>query len=218
MAKAAIALVNQQPLLLRGVSAFFDTREDFTIVANSMSIADAVTITAKYNPNVILFDLDGSGKAIKAISEIAQQGRTRIVIFTPVTNVEAAVRALEAGAAAYVSSWNAPDELMSAIECVLRGQTFISPAIASKVIASLRAASQKKSAMNSKRLTVREDQIISLLLKGKTNREIASQLGLSERTIKHYMGLLMQKLDARNRLELALAAKTFQPQHAPVFN
>jgi two-component system, NarL family, nitrate/nitrite response regulator NarL len=218
MAKAAIALVNQQPLLLRGASAFFDTKEEFTIVAKSTSIADAVTISAKYNPDVILLDLDGSGKAVKAISEIAQQGRTRIVIFTPVTNVETAVRALEAGAAAYVPTWNAPDELVSAVQCVLREETFISPSIASKVIASLRAASQSKTAKGSKRLTVREDQIISLLLKGKTNREIASQLGLSERTIKHYMGLLMQKLDARNRLELALAAKTSQSQRAPAFN
>src|SRR5690606_6208793 len=91
---------------------------------------------------------------------------------------------------------------------VVSGETFISPKIATKVIASLRAAAIRKRAVRQRRLNFREEQIADLLLKGKTNRQIAETLGLSEKTIKHYMHNLMQKLNVKNRLELALAVRT----------
>jgi DNA-binding NarL/FixJ family response regulator len=102
------------------------------------------------------------------------------------------------------------EELLQAVGAVLDGETFISQKVATNVIAALRAASVRQSMARPRALSIREEQIVRLLLQGKTNREIAGGLGLREKTIKHYMTLLMQKLDARNRVELALAVRSVE--------
>jgi len=211
MNKVSLALINQQPIILDGLQAVFLADDRFAVVAKSRSITDASAIAVQYNPDILILDLDGAGEAIKAISEIGKGRTTKVIVFAPVISVDAAVQALDAGAAAYVSTNCMADELLAAIETVSRGDTFISPSIAAKVIAALRAAAMRKATIRTKRLSVREDQIVGLLLRGMTNKEIAAQLGLSEKTVKHYMGLLMQKLEARNRLELALAWRNIDP-------
>nr|WP_246232845.1 response regulator transcription factor [Aurantimonas aggregata] len=87
----------------------------------------------------------------------------------------------------------------------MQGETFVTPSLASKVIAALRLPVTRGSP--NPRLSIREDQIVKLLLQGCTNKAIAARLSISEKTVKHYMTLLMQKLDARNRLEVVLAAQ-----------
>ena len=119
-------------------------------------------------------------------------------------DVETVVRALDAGATGYIALDLTVAELLSATKMVSEGHTFISPNIATKVIGALRTAARRKALNVARKLNVREEQIVKLLLKGKTNREIAAALGLQEKTVKHYMTLLMHKLDARNRLELAM--------------
>ena len=99
--------------------------------------------------------------------------------------------------------------MLECAQTVLDGDTFVSPCIATKLIASLRMAALRKVAVQKMRLTLREEQIVGLLRKGKTNREMADYLDLSEKTVKHYMTVLMQKLAARNRLEVVLALKDF---------
>ena len=90
---------------------------------------------------------------------------------------------------------------------MLTGETFITPSFATKVIVALRDASLRKLAARAIKLSIREDQIVKLLLRGRTNKEIANQLNISEKTVKHYMTLLMQKLNVRNRLEVIIAAQ-----------
>lgn len=117
------------------------------------------------------------------------------------------MKAFEAGAIGYVLKGSTDEELMQAIETVLAGETFITPSFASKVISALRTSAMPRSAPQAVRLSVREDQIVRLLLLGRTNKEIAHRLQISEKTVKHYMTLLMQKLHARNRVEVVLAAQ-----------
>ncbi|WP_134500669.1 helix-turn-helix domain-containing protein, partial [Microvirga pakistanensis] len=99
------------------------------------------------------------------------------------------------------------DEIVAAARAVTAGDIYISQNFASEVISALRNASVRRIAMQALRLSAREDQIVQFLLAGKTNREIASSLGITERTVKHYMTVLMQKLNARNRVEVAMAAQ-----------
>jgi DNA-binding CsgD family transcriptional regulator len=93
---------------------------------------------------------------------------------------------------------------------VIAGATYVSENFASGAIAALKNASVRKVAMQALSLTAREDQIVRLLVGGKTNREIASHLGLTERTVKHYMTILMQKLNVRNRVEVAMVAQNLR--------
>ena len=87
------------------------------------------------------------------------------------------------------------------------GETFISQSFASKVIMALRNESMRRIAAQAIKLSIREEQVVKLLLRGRTNKEIATGLGITEKTVKHYMTVLMQKLQVRNRLEVVIAAQ-----------
>jgi DNA-binding NarL/FixJ family response regulator len=99
------------------------------------------------------------------------------------------------------------DELHHAAKATMAGETYISRNLAGGVLAALRNASIRKITVQALKLSAREDQIVRLLLGGKTNREMSSDLGITERTVKHYMTVLMQKLNARNRVEAVIAAQ-----------
>jgi DNA-binding NarL/FixJ family response regulator len=99
------------------------------------------------------------------------------------------------------------DELVHAVTAAIAGETYISRNFASRVLTALRSASVRKVTLDALKLSAREGQIVRLLLDGKTNREMSFDLGITERTVKHYMTILMQKLNARNRVEAVIAAQ-----------
>ena len=105
-------------------------------------------------------------------------------------------------------------ELIQAISSVQAGETYITQNFASRVIAGLRDASVRRKAAQAVILSIREQQIVRLLMNGKTNKEIAIAIQISEETVKHYMTALMQKLQVRNRLEVAIAAPKFDERQA----
>ena len=125
--------------------------------------------------------------------------------------IDYSVKAIEAGAVGYVIKRSSGRELEEAICAVNRGEMFITPSFAAKVIGALRNPTQQKKAAEAPKLSIREEQIVHLLLLGCTNKEMSRQLDLSEKTIKFYMTGLMQKLNARNRTEVALAVQRIAP-------
>ena len=201
-----IALINHQPILLEGLVRIFAVKDSIVLLEFGLPSNETVDLIIRRNPDLILFDSDEQDRGVAKIARIARDiPDTKVVVFASGANVEHAVRAFEAGAAGYISSASTSDELLHAVKAVLAGETFISQSIATKVITALRTAAIREAATRSKALSVREEQIANLLLKGKTNKEIARGLGLSEKTVKHYLTILMQKLETRNRTELALA-------------
>ncbi len=140
-------------------------------------------------------------------SSIRISPNTKIVAFTAATGVDSAIRALDAGANGYVLKGSSAQELIQAVEAVRHGETYITQSFASQVIAALRNASVRRVAAEAVRFSIREEQIVRLLLRGFTNKEIAASLRISEKTVKNYMTILMQKLNARNRLEVVIAAQ-----------
>ena len=139
---------------------------------------------------------------------------TKIVAFTAATGVDSAIRALDAGASGYVLKGSNTAELIQAISSVQSGETYITQNFASRVIAGLRDASLRRKAAEAVILSIREQQIIRLLMRGKTNKEIAIAIKISEKTVKHYMTALMQKLQVRNRLEVVIAAQKFSERQS----
>jgi DNA-binding NarL/FixJ family response regulator len=97
-------------------------------------------------------------------------------------------------------------ELIQAVDAVRHGETYITQSFASQVIAALRNTSLRRMAAEAVRFSIREEQIVRLLSRGKTNKEIAVSLKISEKSVKNYMTILMQKLHARDRLEVVIAA------------
>lgn len=208
MGRTSIAFVDDHPILLEGLASIFAEIDRFKVVGKGKCASDAIDVMMKSHPDVILLDLNMPGDAFEAIAKIREiSPQTRIIAFTASAAIDHAVRALEAGATGYVLKGSTDDELMQAIDTVVTGETFVTPSFASKVISALRNVSQRKTSGPQVKLSVREDQIVRLLLVGRTNKEIAQRLQISEKTVKHYMTLLMQKLQARNRVEVVLAAQ-----------
>jgi DNA-binding NarL/FixJ family response regulator len=207
LSNISIGLVDSHPLQLAGIVAAFTRQAGFSVVATGTSVKDVVDIATRNTPDVMIVDLNMADDTFSAITRArsAVPG-TKIIAFTSLANVNTVVRALDAGASGYILSTGNSSELVQAVEAVKRGETYIAPGLASRVITLLRTHSfrQVAEAVN---FSVREEQVVRLLLRGKTNKEISATLKLSERTVKHYMTILMQKLNVRNRLEFVIAAQ-----------
>lgn len=213
MSATTLAIVDDHPLLAEGLAAVLNRYAELDVVAIRHKATDVVAIVEQYAPDIILLDLNLPGDAFAALEDVrALSVATKLIVFTASTSTDHAVSALKAGAAGFVLKGSQASELMDAIGCVLRGDIFITPSFAAKVIGALQAKEAVRRAADQAKLSVREEQIVRLLLSGKQNREIAASLKLSEKTVKGYMGNLMSKLNARNRLEVVIAAQKFLPQ------
>ena len=211
LTKISVAFVDDQPIMLASLVSFFSNKQEFEVVATGASAVTAEQIAASGKADVLVMELSIPGSSFDAIARIASaSSRTKVVIFTGAMTIDYSVKAIEAGAVGYVIKRSSGRELEEAICAVNRGEMFITPSFAAKVIGALRSPTQQKAAEASK-LSIREEQIVHLLLRGCTNREMSRQLVLSEKTIKFYMTGLMQKLNARNRTEVALAVQKIAP-------
>jgi two-component system, NarL family, nitrate/nitrite response regulator NarL len=195
MTPISIAFVDDHPVLLSGLAALFAGNPDFNLLAVGHSAKDAVAIANQLHPEVLVVDLNMPGNVLDAIAEIAvARLGTRVLVYTAATGIDEAIAALEAGAGGYVLKGSTLDDLMAAVRTVHAGDTYITASFAAKVVAGLRTASLRKSSIEAMRLSLREEQVLRLLLRGSTNREIATTLSIGEKTVKHYMTVLMQKL------------------------
>jgi DNA-binding NarL/FixJ family response regulator len=208
MGRVSVALVDDHPLMIEAVSSLLLRIEQFDIVATGTSAKDVLEIGIHVCPQIMIVDLGMPGDVYAAISSLTSDAcPTKFVAFTASTGVDTAIRALDCGASGYVLKGSRSDELLDAITSVRSGETYITRSFATQVITALRDASLRRRAAVAVKLSIREDQIVRLLLKGKTNKEIAHAINISEKTVKHYMTILMQKLQVRNRLEVVIAAQ-----------
>lgn len=208
MRQISVGLVDDHPLMLEALASLLTRTQKFDIVATGVSARDVVDIGVQIRPQILVVDLNIPGDVFEAIAAVTtRSSSTRIVAFTALVCVESAIRALDSGASGYVLKGCSSQELVEAIACVEAGETYIARKFATRVIAALRDSSLRRKAAEAVNLSMREEQIVRLLLKGKTNKEIALTIRISEKTVKHYMTIIMQKLHVRNRLEAVIAAQ-----------
>lgn len=202
------AFVDDHPILLSGIVSLFTTNPAFRVLGTGACADDIMSIAERDRPDVLVVDLNMPGRVLEAISSLVRKKyATKILVFTAITSVDTAVAVLEAGAHGYALKGSSEEELICAIQAVHDGETYLTPSLAGSVIAGLRTVSARRAAQAALRLTNREEQVLRLLLKGKTNREIGEAMSLSDKTVKHYMGTLMQRLHVRNRIEVILTAQ-----------
>ena len=207
MSVKTVAIVDNHPLIVEGLSLLFKDRADYQLLATGRSLMNALDIAERLAPDILILEPAMEGRGYDCISQISAFPKTSVVAFTSLPGVEPAVRALDAGAKGYTLKSNSADELHLAISAIGGGDTYITPAFATKVIMALRNSSLRKRAVEAIKLSVREEKIIQMLLQGRTNKEIGIQLAISEKTVKHHMTILMQKMHARNRVEVLIAAQ-----------
>ena len=189
----SVLLVDDHALLRTGVANIINQEPDLRVVAEAGNGAEALDAYERHHPDVTLLDLrmpvmDGV-EAVRRIRE--RDPRALVIVLTTYDTDEEISRALKAGAKAYVLKDISADDLIGCIREVLAGKTYLAPAAAAKLAEGVTRV----------RLTPRELATLRLMADGKANKEIASALEISERTVKTHLGHLFEKLGVTSRTE-----------------
>jgi DNA-binding NarL/FixJ family response regulator len=203
-----IAIVDDHPLFREGVAHTLRAQPGIEVVAEGESAADALRIAAERMPDVMLLDVSMPGGGLRAVQEIAAAFPVVKVVMLTVSEAEDDVTAaLRAGARGYVLKGVAARELVRILRAVAEGEVYVTPSLAASLLFELTSGKSDANAASPLAvLTDRERQILERVAAGDSNKEIAAQLHVSEKTVKHHMTNILQKLQVRNRVEAALLA------------
>jgi DNA-binding NarL/FixJ family response regulator len=200
-------LVDDHEVVRLGLRALFKQTGKVEVVAEAGTVADAIEGAAKHRPDLVLMDLrlpDGTG--LDACREIlsANPG-TRVLFLTSHSDEEAVTSTILAGAAGYLLKEIGSKALIHAIETVYSGESILDPKVTKAVLnrMSLLAAGTVTRRASDERLSPQERRILGLVVEGKTNKEIAKALDLSDKTVKNYLSNAFQKLNVRRRSQAA---------------
>jgi two-component system NarL family response regulator len=191
--KSSVLLVDDHALLRTGVANIINQEPDLRVVAEAGNGLEAIEAYERHHPDVTLLDLRMPVmEGVEAVRQIRERDpRARVIVLTTYDTDEEISRALKAGAKAYVLKDISADDLIACIREVLAGKTYLAPAAAAKLAEGVTRV----------RLTPRELATLQLMADGKANKEIASELGISERTVKTHLGHLFEKLGVTSRTE-----------------
>lgn len=196
-----VALVEDQPEIRQNWSDLINSFADFKCVRTCVSAEEALRLLPAEKPDVVLMDIflpRMSGiECVRRLKESLPQ--VQIVMLTVVDDDEVVFKALEAGADGYLLKLTRPEDLRASLLDVLNGGAPMSSGIARCVVRYFRQKAQSPS--DSARLSTREEEVLTLLSKGYSNKEIADQLNLSFETVRSYLKLIYKKLHVRTRTE-----------------
>lgn len=208
--KIHVAIIDDHPLFRQGVAQTLNDAPDIEVVAEGTSAQDAVRLVSDLLPDILLLDIDIPGGGLNAAQALAARiPVTKIVMLTVSEEEEHLLAALKAGAKAYVLKGVSGRDLITIVRGVWRGEVYITPALATSLLLEMTgtASGERPSANLLDDLTERERQILELVAGGLSNKEIGQRLQLTEKTVKHHMTNILQKLQVRNRVEAALLAQ-----------
>lgn len=200
-----ILVVDDHPLFRQGVVNSLELHGGFNIVGESSSGEEGLALTTALLPDVVLLDVNmpGWGGIMTAEKIATACPSTVIVMLTGSEDKDKLLAALKAGAKAYVLKGVSAKELAGVIRNAVAGEVYVSPSLAVEMLVSLTLG---KAPDPLQELTDREREILALIGNGLTNKQIGDRIFLSEKTIKHYVTNILQKLQVRSRVEAALIA------------
>jgi len=210
----SVLVVDDHPLFRQGVVHTLGSVPDLTVVGEATSGEEALKLARELLPDVVLLDISMPGWNGLVTAERISTAcpASAIVMLTVSEDKDKLLAAFKAGARAYVLKGVSPQELANVIRSSARGDVYVSPSLAVEMLVSLTRGHAPDSLQE---LTSREREILRLIGKGLTNREIGAQIFLSEKTIKHHVTNILQKLQVRSRVEAALfAARHDGPKEA----
>ena len=199
-----IVVVDDHPVVREGLVASLEDDPEFQVVGAAESAKEALSLVAAHKPDVILLDLELPGvnglAAIPGLTE-AHSG-SKILILTAYDTDERVLGALRAGARGYLLKGASLEEIARAIRAVHAGESYLQPRIATKVLTELGPRRRPTT------LSARERAVLGLIADGRSNKQIAQTLGITERTVKFHVTSIRNKLGAENRAQaVALAAQ-----------
>jgi len=218
MNRIRVLLADDQSLFREGLRTLLSVQPDFEVVGEAANGAEALTLAATLRPQVVLMDvhmptLDG----VTATRRLRQaQPDCRVIMLTTFDDDEYVFDGLRAGAVGYLLKDTPSEKLFEAIRAAARGESFLEPSVAAKVVAEFARLSNAPSvtpAVPAKKiespndLSDREMEIVRLLARGLSNREIAEQLVITEGTVKNHVSNVLSKMNVRDRTQAVLKAK-----------
>ena len=214
MDEIRVLVVDDHPLFREGVVRTLSEEAGVAVVGEADTASGAIEMARGTLPEVVLLDLklpDASGLTVVETLQ-HECPYSQIVVLTAVEDEDALLQALKQGARGYLVKGISGRELKTVVRAIARGETYVSPSMAGRLLKELTTA-ERSATMGVASLTDREGSILQLVAEGLTNKEIARRLSLSEKTVKHYMTNILQKLQVRNRVEAALLAARGRPAH-----
>ena len=209
--KVRIVIVDDHALFRDGLATILAAEADFEVVGQGGSADDAIRLARDLLPEIILLDIDMPGGGITAARAIAIDCPvTKVVILTSSEEDDHLIAALKTGTRAYILKGVPARELLRILRAVEAGESYVPPALATSLLVELNQPASKPADNPIDELTERERQILEGLATGSSNKEIGQKLFLAEKTVKHYITNILQKLQVRNRVEAALLAQRNQ--------
>ncbi|MCG7394814.1 response regulator transcription factor [Microvirga sp. ACRRW] len=213
-----VGVVDKHPLFRDGMVLALNSQPDLEVVGQGASTWDAVRITQDKELDVLVIDADIIEQPEDAEMLRQKSATIGIIILADTTNEERVRTALMWGVRGFLLKGTNRTELVQAVRVLSQGQSFLSPSLAAKLLRHTGGAGIGEAVTRDRlpRLTPREQQILSILVQGRSNKEIGNTLHLSEKTIKHHLTNILQKMRARNRVEAALIASNNMPPQLAV--
>ena len=205
---ATILLIDDHPLLRRGVSQLLELEDDLTLAGETGEPEEGLRLAAELDPDMILLDLNMPGlNGIETLKRLREQGFAgRVVMFTVSDHEEDVVAALRSGADGYLLKDMDPDEMVRQLRQVALGRMVISESLTTLLAEALRSQRSRPAAPNISSLTQREREILRELAAGLSNKLIARKLDITDGTVKVHVKHLLKKLNLRSRVEAAVWA------------
>ena len=201
----SLLIVDDHEVVRQGLAALLGRRPEFQVVAEAGTVAEAVAAARKFRPDLVVMDVrlpDGSG--IEACREIrAEMPDTRVVMLTSYPDEDAVLSAIIAGASGYLLKQIRARDLVSALETVGRGESLLDPAVTGRVLERIRRIATADQPDELAQLTSQEQKILLIVAEGKTNKEIAADVFLSDKTVKNYVSSILAKLNLERRAQAA---------------
>ncbi|MGG0300244.1 response regulator transcription factor [Bacillus albus] len=208
--KIKVLLVDDHTVVLKGLAFFLSTQEDLELVGEASNGKEALVKVGKTHPDVVLMDLympemDG----VEATGCIKKEyPDVKVIVLTSFSDQAHVLPALRAGASGYILKDVEPDQLVEAIRSAYRGNIQLHPDIANALLSQTLPVEEKEEepAIQVDVLTARENEVLQLLAKGMSNKEIASVLVITEKTVKAHVSSILSKLNLSDRTQAALYA------------
>ncbi len=200
-----LLVVDDHEVVRQGLVALLARRDRFQVVAEAGTVEEALDAARRFVPDLVVMDVrlpDGSG--IEACREIRSEvPGTRVVMLTSYPDEEAVLSAIIAGASGYLLKQIRARDLVAALESVGRGESLLDPAVTEKVLERVRRIASGTYTDELAQLTAQEQKILQLVAEGKTNKEIAAEVFLSDKTVKNYVSSILSKLNLQRRAQAA---------------
>jgi DNA-binding NarL/FixJ family response regulator len=201
-APITVFVADDHMIVRSGIRHVLEDEEDFVVVGEAASAAEALDSILELRPDVVVLDISMPGMSgLEATARLRSAApKTRVLILSMHDNAEYVLESVRAGAHGYLLKDTAATELREAIRTVCRGQSYFSPPVASRLTAAVRG--EQSSQPGLEQLTGREREVLLGITRGRTNKEIATELGISHRTVETHRESLMRKLQLRTVAEL----------------